>query len=107
MKKSGADKRKGKLNNAGFSLVEVLVAMAVLAILSIPVLGSFSNAARINHKARKEENANTVASDIVEQFKSVSMSRILEDYAGNIQKALENIYSGKQRKEQMGKNILL
>lgn len=82
MKKSGADKRKGKLNNAGFSLVEVLVAMAVLAILSIPVLGSFSNAARINHKARKEENANTVASDIVEQFKSVSMSRILEDYAG-------------------------
>ena len=75
MKKSGADKRKGKLNNAGFSLVEVLVAMAVLAILSIPVLGSFSNAARINHKARKEENANTVASDIVEQFKSVSMSR--------------------------------
>ena len=82
MKKSGSDKRKGKLNNAGFSLVEVLVAMAVLAILSIPVLGSFSNAARINHKARKEENANTVASDIVEQFKSVSMSRILEDYAG-------------------------
>ena len=82
IKKSGADKRKGKLNNAGFSLVEVLVAMAVLAILSIPVLGSFSNAARINHKARKEENANTVASDIVEQFKSVSMSRILEDYAG-------------------------
>ena len=73
IKKSGADKRKGKLNNAGFSLVEVLVAMAVLAILSIPVLGSFSNAARINHKARKEENANTVASDIVEQFKSVSM----------------------------------
>ena len=36
IKKSGADKRKGKLNNAGFSLVEVLVAMAVLAILSIP-----------------------------------------------------------------------
>ena len=68
IKKSGADKRKGKLNNAGFSLVEVLVAMAVLAILSIPVLGSFSNAARINHKARKEENANTVASDIVEQI---------------------------------------
>ena len=54
IKKSGTDKRKGKLNNAGFSLVEVLVAMAVLAILSIPVLGSFSNAARINHKARKE-----------------------------------------------------
>lgn len=80
MKKSDADKHKKKLNNAGFSLVEVLVAMAVLAILSIPVLSSFSNAARINHKARKEENANTVASDIVEQFKSVSMSEILSQY---------------------------
>lgn len=75
-------KHNDKLNNAGFSLVEVLVAMAVLSILSIPVLSSFSNAARINHKARREENANTVASDIVEQFKSVSMSEILNQYAG-------------------------
>ena len=56
--------------------------MAVLAILSVPVLSSFTNAARINHKARKEENANTVAADIVEQFKSVSMSEILSDYDG-------------------------
>ena len=82
IKRSGGNKPLGKLNNAGFSLVEVLVAMAVLAILSVPVLSSFTNAARINHKARKEENANTVAADIVEQFKSVSMSEILSDYDG-------------------------
>lgn len=82
IKKAKVSLHKRKLNNAGFSLVEVLVAMAVLAILSIPVLSSFSNAARINHKARKEENANTVAADIVEQFKSVSMSEILSSYAG-------------------------
>ena len=54
IKRSGGNKPLGKLNNAGFSLVEVLVAMAVLAILSVPVLSSFTNAARINHKARKD-----------------------------------------------------
>ena len=47
IKRSGGNKPLGKLNNAGFSLVEVLVAMAVLAILSVPVLSSFTNAARI------------------------------------------------------------
>lgn len=76
-------RRKKQLNNKGFSLVEVLVAMVVLSILSIPVLSSFSNAARINNKARREENANTAASDIVEKFKLVSMEKLLSDYVGS------------------------
>ena len=45
--------RKGKLNNSGFSLVEVLVAIVILAIISLPVLSTFSNAARINAEGKK------------------------------------------------------
>ena len=76
IKRSGGNKPLGKLNNAGFSLVEVLVAMAVLAILSVPVLSSFTNAARINHKARKEQKA---ATEVIylQKVKQVRMERAI------------------------------
>lgn len=64
--------KKGKLNNSGFSLVEVLVAIVILAIISLPVLSTFSNAARINAKARRTENANTAINNIVEEARITS-----------------------------------
>lgn len=65
--------KKGKLNNSGFSLVEVLVAIVILAIISLPVLSTFSNAAKINAKARRTENANTAINNIVEEARIVSL----------------------------------
>ena len=58
-------RKNRKLNNSGFSLVEVLVAIVILAIISLPVLSTFSNAARINNKARRTENANTAMDNIL------------------------------------------
>ena len=72
--------RKGKLNNSGFSLVEVLVAIVILAIISLPVLSTFSNAARINAKARRTENANTAINNIVEEARITSKNDLA---AGN------------------------
>jgi prepilin-type N-terminal cleavage/methylation domain-containing protein len=84
MKLTRCRKRKAQSNkNAGFSLVEVLIAMAVLAVISLPILSAFSNAARINSKARREENANTVAQDVAEQFKSLSIDELTQMYSGN------------------------
>lgn len=62
-------RKNRKLNNSGFSLVEVLVAIVILAIISLPVLSTFSNAARINNKARRTENANTAINNIIEEAK--------------------------------------
>lgn len=70
--------RKGKLNNSGFSLVEVLVAIVILAIISLPVLSTFSNAARINAKARRTENANTAINNIVEEARIVSLDDLAD-----------------------------
>ena len=69
-------RRNRKLNNSGFSLVEVLVAIVILAIISLPVLSTFSNAARINNKARRTENANTAINNIIEEAKSMSLDRL-------------------------------
>ena len=69
-------RKNRKLNNSGFSLVEVLVAIVILAIISLPVLSTFSNAARINNKARRTENANTAINNIIEEAKSMSLDRL-------------------------------
>ena len=70
--------KKEKLNNSGFSLVEVLIAIAILAIISLPVLSTFSNSARINSKARRIENANTVIGNIVEEAKDMELQDLLD-----------------------------
>ena len=70
--------KKRQLNNSGFSLVEVLVAIVILAIISLPVLSTFSNAARINSKARRTENANTAINNIVEEAKITPLSDLLK-----------------------------
>ena len=39
---------KRKQNNAGFSLIEVVLSMAILAIISIPLLGYFTESMKYN-----------------------------------------------------------
>lgn len=70
--------KKKQLNNSGFSLVEVLVAIVILAIISLPVLSTFSNAARINSRARRTENANTAINNIVEEAKTTPLEDLLK-----------------------------
>lgn len=81
---------KGKLNrekihkgirNSGFSLVEVLVAMAILAIVSIPILSYFASAAKVNSNARRQENANAIAQKVIEECKSLSITQLTD---GNV-----------------------
>lgn len=71
-------KENGKMNNKGFSLVEVLIAMAILAIVSLPILATFSNAARINSRAKKIENATTAANNILEEAKVSNVNKLTD-----------------------------
>lgn len=57
-----------------------MVAVAILAIIAIPILKAFSSSAIMNRNARKEENANAVAGAVAEDFKSLSLERLKEKY---------------------------
>ena len=62
-KKPGCDCR-------GSSLIEVIVAMLILAIIIVPMLDMFANATRINGKARGRQYANAVLENVLEELRA-------------------------------------
>lgn len=69
-----------KRDNRGFTLVEVLVALAVLAIVSIPLLSYFSDGSRLNALSANKQKANMAAQSIMEDFKVKTMPEIAKEY---------------------------
>jgi len=53
------------MKNKGFSFVELLVAMAILGIISLPIASSFALSAKIDAKARETFLASNAADDIM------------------------------------------
>lgn len=62
--------------NAGFSLVELLIAVIILAIIVVPLLHGFVTSARMNGKARQTQRAITVAQDIMEGLKAYDIEEL-------------------------------
>lgn len=65
------DNREHK--NSGFTLVEVLIAVAILAVVAIPVIQSFVSVAQVNGKSRRRLAAMTVAESVMEACKSMTL----------------------------------
>lgn len=77
-------KEKGQqLNkNAGFSLLELLIAVTILAIITIPMLHMFVTSARINGKSRITLRATVLAQDMVEGLKAYHIDEIQDQFNG-------------------------
>ena len=75
------DESEGKLNNKGFSLVELIIAVAILAIAVIPLMRAFSLAARTNGKAAAMQNATSIAEDVMEEIKGMSIEQLELKYS--------------------------
>ena len=70
---------KGK-NNAGFSMVEVLVAIAILAGIAIPVCSSLVLSLRVNAKAEMMLQARIAVSSAVETLMAEGITEASEEY---------------------------
>lgn len=69
--------KKLKDNNAGFTLAELLIAIAILAIILTPLTRNFVESTRINAKARKTMNATNMASNMAEGLNAYSAEEII------------------------------
>lgn len=70
------NKVKYKPNNQGFSLVEVIVSIALLAIILVPLLNYFVSSAKYSSRAKTNQKAVVLAQSILEQCKDESMDEI-------------------------------
>lgn len=70
------NRRSTKASNAGFSLVELLIAVTILAIIVIPLLHMFVTSTRINVKSRQMLRGTTVAQDIMEGLKAYTLEEV-------------------------------
>lgn len=71
---------KRQLNNDGFSLVELLIAIVILSIIVVPLLHSFVTAARTNAKARDTMRTTAIAEDVMENFEAYSLEELEKRY---------------------------
>ena len=75
MEKS-SDNKSIKNDNSGLSIVEVLVAVAILAIVFVPLLKTFTQASTINSKAQKLQNVTSLAEGVMEDVKGKSIQEL-------------------------------
>lgn len=72
-------KKRNKIqhtDNSGFTLVELLIAIVILAIIVVPLLHTFVSAARTNMKARTNLRVTTAAQDIMEGLKADTIEEL-------------------------------
>ena len=72
---------RGK-QNKGFTLVEVLIAITILAIIVAPLLHAFVTASRTNAKAKQLMKATTLAQNVMEETKANSLEEIARQFNG-------------------------
>ena len=78
--KSNYQQEKKHLDNKGFSLIELLISIAILAIMLAPLLNNFVTAAKVSVKAKKIQNETFLAQNILEEVKAQSIYDIANEY---------------------------
>lgn len=73
--------RNGKrVNNKGMSLVELLIAVTILAIIVVPLLHAFVSSARVNRKSKQTQRLTTMGQDIMEGIKAYSVEDLAYEF---------------------------
>lgn len=70
---------KLKGNEKGFTLLELLVAVAILAVICIPFMFAFVTTSNINSKTKEQQRAKFAATNAMEEIRSKKVEDILKD----------------------------
>ena len=75
MKRERRERRR-KVNNIGMTLVEVVIAMAILSIVIVPMMSIMITSSKYNAKARLRQGMTITAESLMEIFKGYSLEEL-------------------------------
>jgi prepilin-type N-terminal cleavage/methylation domain-containing protein len=90
---------KNQRKQGGFSLVELIVAIAIMAIIVLPLLRAFVQSARTNAKAKDRLRATESAQNIMESIEAMSLDDLLDYFTGTP----STILFGESKRERLKK----
>lgn len=70
--------KRARRNNKGFSLIELIVAVAILAVIVAPLLNTFVVSAKVAMKGRQARNTTLLAQNLVEISESQKIADLLK-----------------------------
>ena len=68
--------RKSNINDAGISLLELIIAVSIFAIAAVIFLQAFVTTGRVNKKSAIYLNATTTAQNLMEELKAKSFEEV-------------------------------
>lgn len=82
MKQEKCHNATEQLNNRGFSLLELVISIAVLVIIMVPLMNNFFRSMQINKKAEKLQLQSNLAASIMEGLKATDMTELISQFTG-------------------------
>ena len=77
------NKSRRKLNNRGMSLIEILVAILILAVVAGPLLHALATSISLNTRAKEKQRVITIAQSIMEGLKAYDVEQICRQFNGD------------------------
>lgn len=74
--------KKLNQNNRGFTLIELIITVVILALVTAPFLSSFVTAGNTNVKSKRVQEANELSQYIIEQFKASNIDMLVDAVHG-------------------------
>lgn len=86
--------QRAKLNNKAMTLIEVLVAMAILTVVVTPTLRMFASSFGTNLRSRLNQRAITIGESVMETFKAYPVEQMCLQFQNSTYKFAEGTTAG-------------
>jgi prepilin-type N-terminal cleavage/methylation domain-containing protein len=73
---------KLRLNKKGFTLIEILIAIGILALITVPLAMNMITSSQMNSKAKQTAAASDLTTTLVEVLQAVDLSDVITDVSG-------------------------
>lgn len=81
----------GKLNNDGFSIVEVIITLAILTVAGITLMKAFSIASHTNKTSHELQSATSLAEGTMEEIKQLGIKGLRDTYGESAESYSESL----------------